>query len=139
METTTRTEPPENGSPPGPRPAVRLGQVVVDTDQPGRLSRFYAELLGWSVTEEDEEWVTIRGEEGIEIAFQLALDHRRPTWPDSAVPQQFHLDLTVPDPVAAAAYAESLGATRLPPQPGQPDSFVVFTDPSGHPFCLCRA
>lgn len=124
--------------PAAPRPSVTLDLVVLDTDEPARLAEFYAALLEWRVTDAEEDWVTVRGDGGPGLAFQLALGHQRPTWPDSEVPQQFHLDLDVTDPEAAGEFAESLGATRLPPQPGQPDSFVVFLDPSGHPFCLCR-
>ena len=73
---------------------------------------------------------------GATIAFQLALNHKPPTWPDNAVPQQFHLDLQVDDLDAAAAYAESIGARRAASGDQSPN-FIVFLDPSGHPFCLC--
>ena len=59
-----------------------------------------------------------------------------PTWPDNAVPQQFHLDLHVDDLNEAAAYAESIGARRATSGDHSPN-FIVFLDPSGHPFCLC--
>ena len=36
----------------------------------------------------------------------------------------------------AGAYAESLGAHRAATGDHSPD-FIVFLDPSGHPFCLC--
>jgi hypothetical protein len=36
----------------------------------------------------------------------------------------------------AGAYAESLGARRAATGDHSPD-FIVFLDPSGHPFCLC--
>lgn len=128
---TTTNEPAE-------RPAIDLGQVVLDTDDPPRLARFYADLLGWPVVRQEEDWWTIQGgERRQEVAFQLALDFRPPSWPDDAVPQQFHLDLDVSDLPAAVAYAESLGA-RLADNSRSGDDFVVLLDPSGHPFCLCR-
>ena len=37
---------------------------------------------------------------------------------------------------AAAAYAESIGARRAASGDQSPN-FIVFLDPSGHPFCLC--
>ena len=51
------------------------------------------------------------------------------------VPQQFHLDLHVDDLDEAAAYAESIGARRAANGDHSPN-FIVFLDPSGHPFCL---
>jgi catechol 2,3-dioxygenase-like lactoylglutathione lyase family enzyme len=110
--------------------------VVLDTDDPPRLAEFYTALLGWQVEESDEDWITIGGDSGARIAFQLALNHKPPTWPDNAVPQQLHLDLEVDDLDQAAAYAEAIGARRAANGDHAPD-FIVFLDPSGHPFCLC--
>ena len=121
------------------RPSIVLELVVLDTDDPAGLADFYARLLGWRVDRNDDGWVTVRNGSGPGLAFQAAPGHKQPTWPREDVPQQFHLDLHVPDLEEAAAFAESVGATRVPPQPGQPDDFIVFTDPSGHPFCLCKA
>jgi hypothetical protein len=66
--------------------------------------------------------------------FQQVDDHRPPAWPDPTRPQQAHLDVLVDDLDAAEAHATGLGATRLP---GGGETFRVFADPSGHPFCLC--
>ena len=125
-----------------PRAAVRFDIVALDTDDPPRLADFYCALLGWRVQKVEADWITIvgpdeSGEAGApRMAFQLAPDHRPPTWPDDEVPQQLHLDLAVDDLPAASAFAESLGARRVTGAEVQP-GFVVFLDPSGHPFCLC--
>lgn len=118
------------------RPSVSLASVVLDTDDPPRLAEFYTTLLGWQVEETEDDWITIGGDSGAKIAFQLALNHKPPTWPDNAVPQQFHLDLRVDDLDAAATYAESVGAQRAASGDHSPN-WIVFLDPSGHPFCLC--
>ena len=118
------------------RPSISLGDVVLDTDDPPRLAEFYTTLLGWQVVETEDDWITIADGPGARIAFQLALNHKPPTWPDNAVPQQFHLDLDVDDLDKAAAYAESIGARRAESGDHSPN-FIVFLDPSGHPFCLC--
>jgi catechol 2,3-dioxygenase-like lactoylglutathione lyase family enzyme len=118
------------------RPKISVQMVVLDTDDPPRLAEFYTALLGWQVEESDEDWITIGGDSGARIAFQLALNHKPPTWPDNAVPQQLHLDLEVDDLDQAAAYAEAIGARRAANGDHAPD-FIVFLDPSGHPFCLC--
>jgi catechol 2,3-dioxygenase-like lactoylglutathione lyase family enzyme len=118
------------------RPDIRLGSVVLDTDNPKQLAEFYAALLGWRITNVEDDWVDLEGEGGAGLAFQLAVNHKPPTWPANEVPQQFHLDLDVPDLEEAAAYAESLGARRVQ-GPGSDGNFIVLTDPSGHPFCVC--
>jgi hypothetical protein len=46
-----------------------------------------------------------------------------------------HLDVVVDDLDAAEKAVLELGATRHEQQPGE--TFRVFLDPAGHPFCLC--
>jgi len=113
-----------------------VDDVVLDTDDPPRLAEFYTALLGWQIEETEDDWITIGGDSSTKLAFQLAMNHKPPTWPDNAVPQQFHLDLQVDDLNEAAAYAESIGARRAANGDHSPN-FIVFLDPSGHPFCLC--
>jgi predicted enzyme related to lactoylglutathione lyase len=119
------------------RPAVSMNTVVLDTDDLSGLATFYGELLGWKITTNEEDWITIRGDDaGVALAFQLAPNHRPPTWPSNDVPQQIHFDLHVDDLEEAARFAESLGARRVK-DAGPNGTFIVFVDPSGHPFCLC--
>ena len=119
------------------RPKIGFDIVVLDTDDPPRMAEFYTALLGWEVERADDDWITLRGDGDARIAFQLALNHKPPTWPDNQVPQQIHFDFAVDDLDAAAAYATSIGARRVE-GPNEHSSFIVFLDPSGHPFCLCR-
>lgn len=44
--------------------------------------------------------------------------------------------MDVDDLDAGARAVLELGATKHPVQPGQ--TFRVFLDPAGHPFCLCQ-
>jgi predicted enzyme related to lactoylglutathione lyase len=118
------------------RPRIGFDMVVLDTDEPARLADFYCALLGWEVERTDDDWVTIRGDSDARIAFQLALDHRPPTWPDNEVPQQYHFDFAVDDMDAAVAYATSVGA-RVVEGSDKHSGFTVLVDLSGHPFCLC--
>lgn len=118
---------------------INLDLVVLDCPDPAALADFYARLLGWSVESADGEWVTLRGPEGgIGMAFQKAEGFVAPTWPEGPVPQQFHLDINVPDIEAAEPGVLALGAVKT----GRPDpevgGFRVYLDPVGHPFCLCR-
>lgn len=117
-------------------PIATFDLVVLDTPQPRLLAAFYCALLGWRITREEDDWITIRGESDAGMSFQLAPDMKPTTWPDNTTPQQSHLDLTVPDLEAAEAQVLAIGA-RLTGEPTITSSFRVYLDPSGHPFCLC--
>ena len=113
--------------------------VVLDCPDPKGLAEFYSNLLGWPVTSVEDEWVVVTdGGPPKRLAFQLAPDYQPPVWPSPDRPQQFHLDLRVPDLDEAEQQAIKIGATKHHHQPSEDDSFRVFLDPAGHTFCLCR-
>ena len=119
-------------------PNAMIGQletVVLDTRDPHRLARFYAELLGAKIHTEEPDWVTIVEDGGRKVSFQTSPEHRPPAFPDPAGSQQLHIDIRVDDVDEAERQVLELGATRV--QGAQEDgSFRVFRDPDGHPFCL---
>ena len=129
---------PTPASTPTPVPIATFDLVVLDTPDPHGLAEFYCALLGWRIVGEEDDWVTVRGESAAGLAFQLAPDLVPPTWPDPAVPQQFHLDVTVDDLDIAEMQVLSIGA-RPTGEPKVPGSFRAYLDPSGHPYCLCLA
>jgi catechol 2,3-dioxygenase-like lactoylglutathione lyase family enzyme len=108
----------------------RLHHVVIDCPDPAALAAFYSELLGLPATYHSDDFVVVAAsDQSSGLGFQLAPDHRPPTWPDPAVPQQIHLDVMVDDVTAAGPRALALGARKL-------DGENVYADPAGHPFCL---
>jgi catechol 2,3-dioxygenase-like lactoylglutathione lyase family enzyme len=110
----------------------RMHHVVLDCRDPAALATFYSALLGLPVTYRDDDWVVVASNDTSSgLAFQRAPDHRPPTWPGPAVPQQVHLDIMVEDPGVAGPRVLALGAVRL-------DGRDVYADPAGHPFCLIR-
>jgi catechol 2,3-dioxygenase-like lactoylglutathione lyase family enzyme len=110
----------------------RLHHLILDCPDPRALASFYSALLGQPITYESDDFVVVAASDTTSgLGFQLAADHRRPTWPSTAVPQQMHLDVMVEDVVAATPRVLALGATKL-------DADGVFADPAGHPFCLIR-
>jgi hypothetical protein len=114
-------------------PAIgRLGVVALDCPDPWVLANFYSELVGGE-PEGDDEWVILRG---VPLAFQRADEWAPPVWPGAERPQQAHIDVYVPDLDEAERRVLEKGARKAEVQPGQ--SFRVFFDPAGHPFCLCR-
>ena len=114
-------------------PTPTLMGVMLDCPDAAVLSAFYAELLGKPVTYEAPGMAMI-GEEGAHpVMFQQVEGYAAPRWPDPAYPQQFHLDVHVEDLDAGERAAVAIGATRLA---AGTDTFRVFTDPAGKPFCL---
>jgi catechol 2,3-dioxygenase-like lactoylglutathione lyase family enzyme len=108
----------------------RMHHVVLDCPDPAANAAFYSALLGLPVTYRDEDWVVVAANgTSSGLAFQRAPGHKAPTWPDPAVPQQFHLDIMVEDVGTAGPRVLALGAARLPGR-------NVYADPAGHPFCL---
>ncbi|MFE3633061.1 VOC family protein [Streptomyces cellostaticus] len=113
---------------------AKLGAVVLDCPDPHALAGFYAGLLG-GTPEGDAQWVDLKVPGGQALAFQRAPGHVPPRWPSPDASQQLHLDLAVEDLDEAEKEALALGAKPLA-EPGG-NSFRVYTDPAGHPFCLC--
>jgi catechol 2,3-dioxygenase-like lactoylglutathione lyase family enzyme len=110
----------------------RLHHVVLDCPDPAALAAFYSRLLGLPITYRSDDWVVVAANETTSgLAFQLAPDHRPPSWPDPAVLQQVHLDIMVEDVAASGPDVLALGAVKL-------DGEDVYADPAGHPFCLVR-
>jgi catechol 2,3-dioxygenase-like lactoylglutathione lyase family enzyme len=110
-----------------------IHSVVLDCPDPLALAEFYSALTGLPRTQDDAGWVVLGGDDGWRLSFQKADEYTPSTWPDPAVPPQFHLDVHVDDVDAAEARVLDLGAKRLP---GQGKDFRVYADPAGHPFCL---
>ena len=107
---------------------------MIDCEDPDALASFYQELLGMTRVRENDDFISI-GDAADRPAIALQRVERlvRPQWPDADHPQQMHVDVLVGDLDAAEAEVLRLGATSLD---AGTDTFRVYTDPSGHPFCL---
>jgi len=128
----------------------RIRQVVLDTTDARALAEFYRELFGLSYRPGDEapppgepdpnDWLVLRNDDGVPLAFQQVDELPRSTWPEPDIPQQLHLDTTVPDVAAlteARDRALALGATLLHDRSDDPDEpLYVLADLMGHPFCI---
>jgi len=115
-------------------PGITLDAVTIDCPDSKALVTFYHHLTGMRIVDvEDGFYPTLAGRT-LDLVFQQVDDYQPPTWPAQERGQQIHLDCTCPDIEAGATYAESIGATRAPQQPG--DDWIVMVDPAGHPFCL---
>lgn len=110
---------------------ARLHHLILDCSDPRSLARFYSTLLDQPITFDSDDFVVVAANDTTSgLGFQLAPEHRAPTWPDATVPQQMHLDVMVDDVAEATPWVLALGATRLDAD--------VLADPAGHPFCLVK-
>jgi catechol 2,3-dioxygenase-like lactoylglutathione lyase family enzyme len=121
-------------------PVGRILSVVFECADPDREGRFWEAVLGWERHHGDADWVTIADatDRARRLSFQRVDDHVEPTWPARDRPQQAHVDLLVEDLEIADAQVIALGARRLTDDAVVHDdeSFQVYADPAGHPFCL---
>lgn len=153
---------------PGMAAIARFDVVALDCPDADALGRFYGALTGWEPRRPypGHGWVQldppdegeggasravgagaagvqparqpgVRCGRGATIAFQEVAGYRPPQWPGQEHPQQAHLDFAVPDLDAGEAAVLAIGARKHLVQPA-PESFRVFLDPAGHPFCLVR-
>lgn len=122
-------------------PVATFAVFALDCPDPHQLARFYSQLTGWPLAPHSgDDWVELDpGGAGPTLAFQRISEGGfvPPDWPGRAHPQRAHADFTVPDLDAGEAAVLAIGARRHEVQPA-PDSFRVFLDPIGHPFCLVR-
>jgi hypothetical protein len=126
-----------------------LSTTVLDATDVRALAEFYRQLLGLHYRPGDEppapgepdtaDWLVLRGG-SFPLAFQQVDKLPVTTWPSNDVPQQLHLDMTVPDTDELARQHEralALGARVLLDRTDDPDEPLwVYADPAGHPFCI---
>jgi hypothetical protein len=130
-----------------------LRQVVLDSTNARGLAEFYRQLLGFAYRDGDEPPAAGQPDEkghdflvllhpagSARIAFQQVATLAPSTWPDDKVPQQLHLDLSVPagpDLDGQHVRALDLGARLLEDRSrDEEEPLRVYADPAGHPFCI---
>src|SRR5579871_3838056 len=59
----------------------RLELVALDATDVATLASFYAELTGWKPVRDVGDWITLRADDGQEVAFQQVAEHLPPQWP----------------------------------------------------------
>lgn len=112
----------------------RFSELVVDCKDPKRLADFWSEVLGWAITDENENDVELSEAPG---ALPALLFQRVPE--GKTVKNRLHIDVSPRDrdQDEEVARLEGLGARRI--DIGQGDvSWVVMADPEGNEFCVLR-
>jgi hypothetical protein len=120
--------------------SLELGIIALDCPDPIALAGFYSALTGLDIEPlgdfdpADVDWLELLDDGRGVLAFQKIDAYVAPTWPEGPVPQQLHLDFYVSDLDEGEAHAMRVGAAKAAYQPGE--TFRVYLDPVGHPFCL---
>jgi catechol 2,3-dioxygenase-like lactoylglutathione lyase family enzyme len=132
---------------------MRLRQTVIDCTNPRETAEFYRQLLGWPYRPGDEppapgepdpngdDWLVLRAPGDTPgLAFQKVDQLPRSTWPSAEVPQQLHLDISVPTLEEFAAEHEHVlalgGELIFDRSDDEEEPLHVYADPAGHPFCI---
>jgi hypothetical protein len=112
-----------------------LTEIVVDSRDPRALARFWGEVLGWPVCDDERglSWISESGDHTTRPLIVFV-----PVPGPKTVKNRVHLDV---NPSGADQSEElgrllALGATRA--DVGQPEDvpWVVLADPEGNEFCL---
>jgi predicted enzyme related to lactoylglutathione lyase len=114
--------------------AAKFTELIVDAADPRALADFWCAVLGWQVTEDDEEGVEIAGGGGARPRIVFV-----PVSEPKTVKNRVHIDL---NPSACDQEEEvervlGLGARRVDVGQGE-QPWVVLADPEGNEFCILR-
>jgi hypothetical protein len=115
--------------------AALLREIIIDCTDPPRVARFWAQVLGWRVQDDDGLlWMSASGDPFPDLLLVFV-----PVPEPKSVKNRVHLDV---NPVGCSQDEEverliALGARRVDVGQGEP-SWVVLADPEGNEFCVLR-
>jgi len=117
---------------------VRLQSVTIDARDPSALAHWWAEVLGWSLTADDDGDFALEPPTDDPLASFPELVFIRVEHPEEGR-DRIHLDLATESIEHQERWVAELvakGATSA--DVGQPDDapFTVLADPEGNPFCV---
>jgi len=107
-------------------------QVTIDSADPQKLGRWWAQALGWHIVGDADDEFEIRSHPDVVpgLLFVRVTDPK-------VHKNRLHIDLRPGNQEGEVSRFIALGATRV--DVGQGDaSWVVLTDPEGNEFCVLR-
>lgn len=120
---------------------LKIQCITVDAHEPRTLAEFWAEVLGWTVSEDGDDsgwWIEREIGDPNKSGFPDILFLKVPD--SKVVKNRLHLDLRPDDQDAEVARLEKLGAKKIDvgqsKDPGA--TWVVMADPEGNEFCILR-
>src|SRR4029079_18145095 len=100
--------------------------IVVDAQDPARLSRWWAEVLGYKVLDEDENDVIVGAEPGTHPILYFSRSTAQ-----KAGKNRLHIDLSPTDRDAEVERLVNMGARHVDIGQGE-RSWIVLADPEGN-------
>jgi hypothetical protein len=113
---------------------LRLWTIVVDSSDPGKLGRWWAEALGWKIFYESEEELVITTEDQRFPGLVFV-----PVPEGKTVKNRLHLDLVPDDQDVEVERLLGMGAARTDVGQSDDEGWVVLADPEGNEFCVLSA
>jgi Glyoxalase-like domain len=116
--------------------ASRFTELVIDSHDTRAQARWWAAVLNYTVTSEDDDEVEISPSDGRSPRLLFA---RVPE--DKAVKNRIHIDVNATDRDQEAEVERllALGARRIDVGQRPDHSWVVLADPEGNEFCVLRS
>ncbi len=113
--------------------ACIFSELAVDSQDPQRIARWWAEVLDYRITEADEDQVEIAGPPGAgpTIVFVKVPEEK-------SVKNRIHIDVSATDREQEAELQRLLDLGAEPADVGQGEDvgWKVLRDPEGNEFCL---
>ncbi|MER5647646.1 VOC family protein [Streptosporangium sp. NPDC002524] len=113
---------------------AQLVALCFDANDPLRLARFWAGVLGWELVDDPRDGITLLP--GDDTGFRIRC---LPTQEKKTRPNQMHFDLTstsLEDQRRTVAKALELGARHIDVGQRPEEDHVVLADPEGNEFCV---
>ena len=112
-----------------------LCSVTFDANNPRGLANFWAGLLGWGITDDEDGFELIPNDAtAYSVNFYPSQEQKRGQ-------NQMHFDLTSASPEEqqqTVARALELGAQHIDIGQTPEESHIVLADPEGNEFCVVR-
>jgi hypothetical protein len=108
--------------------------VVVDAQDPARLSRWWAEVLGYRILDEDENDVIVGRADKVYPILYFSRARA-----EKSGKNRLHIDLSPADREAEVERLLDMGARHVDIGQSEGRSWTVLADPEGNEFCLLRS
>jgi catechol 2,3-dioxygenase-like lactoylglutathione lyase family enzyme len=106
--------------------------VTFDCADPRRLAAFWAEVTGYQVAAERDDFVSLGAPDNRGVRHLLFFRVPEP----KVAKNRVHVDLAAKDPETERQRLVSLGATVVAHREGNGTKWTVMLDPEGNEFCL---
>jgi predicted enzyme related to lactoylglutathione lyase len=113
---------------------TQLIALCIDANDPHRLGRFWAGVLGWELADDSDGGIALLPSD--DTGFRI---ESFPTEEPKTGPNRMHLDLTstsLEDQQQTVARALELGARHIDVGQRPDERHVVLADPEGNEFCV---